>query len=147
MLHTTCAEKPVLWQTKHTGAVDCQHDILEGIQNLKKNSNPRIFLFFFFFLGWEAAVVIWETHTVVPRGAAGVDESTCIILHRDRWMRVWQSLAGDKKWNWPVCDLMYFLLKMLFSFCRRNIMMLFCQEFCPGRCVWICIYILRQDLS
>lgn len=38
-------------------------------------------------LGNETAVVFGETHTVVPRGAAGVDESKSIILHRNRWIR------------------------------------------------------------
>lgn len=63
--------------------------------------------------------------TVVPRGAAGVDRSTCIILHRNRWMRVLQSLAGDRKEIGNVCNLIYFLLTMFLPLCSKNIMMLF----------------------
>ena len=68
--------------------VDCQHEVLDSLLLKILSTLITVIIFFLPMEGLETAVVFRETHTVVPRGAAGVDESTCIILYRDRWMRV-----------------------------------------------------------
>ena len=100
-------------------------------------------------LRWEAAGVsggLSRYDTFMPRGPAHVDGSTCIILHRNRWIRLWQSLAGDRN-EMSLCYSMYFLLKVFISVCWKTIMMCSCQNVFQRRRLWICIYTLQEDWS